>query len=68
MKILNCHNESLKELDLSGNLIQDNLVQKIAEKSGLQLNKMTLLNIKSPKKFNFLENTVLLGSKLATAK
>ena len=26
MKILNCHNKSLKELDLSGNLIQDNLV------------------------------------------
>ena len=29
---------------------------------------MTLMNLKSPKQFKFLENTVLLGSKLATAK
>ena len=65
LKVLRCHAATLKELDLSGNLLQDNLVREIANKSGLRLTRLTLLNLKSPNQFKFYDNVVLLGSQLA---
>ena len=35
VKILRSHRATLKELDLSGNLLQENLLREVANKSGL---------------------------------
>ena len=65
VKVLRCHRATLKELDLSGNLLQDSLIRELANKSCLKLDRMTLLNLKSPNQFKFSENVVILGQKLA---